>query len=254
MKRGLCFCLLPFAHDLSGKHGNRVVIAINHAFFQRDNTVVCNIDVLRATSAICTAFHNGAERLIPVVNIDEANRYKSKGYLVGAERGGKIVDGFDFGNSPFSFIGDQIKGKTIVFTTTNGTRAIASAQNAYKVVIASFLNLDAICNWLYEQNREIVLLCAGWRGQFNLEDTLLAGAIVEQLSKRSNSVELSDSAIAAQRLYSIAQNDMFKFLANSSHRNRLKNLNLEKDIEYCLTPNQTDVIPVLEGDSIVKLT
>ena len=188
-----------------------------------------------------------------MVNIDEARRYKSKGYIVGAERGGKIVDGFDFGNSPFSFIGDHIKGKTIVLTTTNGTRAIASAQNAYKVVIASFLNLDAICNWLYEQNREIVLLCAGWRDQFNLEDTLLAGAIVEHLSKRASSVELSDSAIAAQQLYLMAQNDIFDFLVNSSHRRRLRILNLEKDIKYCLTPNQTNVIPVLEGDSIVKL-
>ena len=222
--------------------------------YYQEGSIVAVIDVLRATSSICAAFHHGAERLIPVVNIDEANRYKAKGYFVGAERGGKIVDGFDFGNSPFCFIGDQIKGKTIVLTTTNGTRAIASAQNAYKVVIASFLNLDAICNWLYEQNREIVLLCAGWRDQFNLEDTLLAGAIVEELSKRSNSVELSDSAIAAQRLYLMAQNDIFDFLENSSHRNRLKKLNLEKDIEYCLTPNQTDVIPVLEGDSIVKLT
>ena len=176
-----------------------------------------------------------------------------KGYIVGAERGGKIVDGFDVGNSPFSFMGDHIKGKTIILTTTNGTHAIASAQNAYKVVIASFLNLDAICNWLYEQKREIVLLCAGWREQFNLEDTLLAGAIVAQLSKRSDFVELSDSAIAARQLYIIAQNDMFKFLVNSSHRRRLEKLNLEEDIKYCLTPNQTDVIPVLEGDSIVRI-
>ena len=221
--------------------------------YYSEGGVVAVIDVLRATSAICTAFHNGAERLIPVVNIDEARKYKSKGYIVGAERGGKIVDGFDVGNSPFSFMGDHIKGKTIVLTTTNGTQAIASAQNAYKVVIASFLNLDAVCNWLYEQNREIVLLCAGWNEQFNLEDTLLAGAIVEQLSKKSDFVELSDSANAAKQLYLIAQNDIFKFLVNSSHRRRLEKLNLEEDIKYCLTPNQTDVIPVLEGDSIVRI-
>lgn len=221
--------------------------------YYSEGSVVAVIDVLRATSAICTAFHNGAERLIPVVNIDEARKYKSKGYIVGAERGGKIVDGFDVGNSPFSFMGDHIKGKTIVLTTTNGTQAIAAAQDAYKVVIASFLNLDAVCNWLYEQNRDIVLLCAGWRDQFNLEDALLAGGIVEQLLKMSDSAELSDSANASRQLYLSAKNDMFEFLVNSSHRRRLEKLSLEKDIRYCLTPNQTDVIPVLEGDSIVKI-
>ncbi|MFH1319248.1 MAG: 2-phosphosulfolactate phosphatase [Bacteroidota bacterium] len=221
--------------------------------YANEDSIVAVIDVLRASSAICAALHNGAERVIPIVSVDEAKTYKKRGYIVGAERGGEIVEGFEFGNSPFSFMGECVKGKTIVLTTSNGTQAIAAAENTYKVVIASFLNLDAVCNWLSLQTREIVLLCAGWKKKFNLEDTLLAGAIVEQLLKKHDSSQLSDSAIAARHLYLIARNDLYGFLKNSSHSKRLRRLNIDKDIIYCLTPNQTNVIPVLDGHSLIKL-
>ena len=217
------------------------------------DSIVVAIDVLRATSTICTAFQNGARRLIPIDNIEEARKYKSEGFIVGAERGGEIVEGFDIGNSPFSFMGKEIEGKTVVFTTSNGTRAIAAARKAYKVVIASFLNFDAICNWLTRQNRDVILLCAGWKDKFNLEDTLLAGAITTELLQTHKNADINDSAIAAQHLYSLAKDDMYTFLGGSSHRKRLRRLDLEKDIKYCLTPNQTDVIPILTGDYLVNL-
>src|SRR5204863_8206178 len=115
------------------------------------DSVVVIIDILRATSAICTAFHYGAEKIIPVATIEEARTYQGKGYLTGAERDAIKVDGFDFGNSPYSYMADHVKGKTIVLTTTNGTQAIHAARNAYKVVIGSFLNLDALCKWLLKE-------------------------------------------------------------------------------------------------------
>ena len=218
-----------------------------------EESVVAVIDVLRATSAICTAIHHGAKQVIPVVNIEKAKEYLEGDYIVGAERDGEIVEGFKYGNSPFSYAGDHVKDKTIVLSTTNGTFAVAAAQKAHKVVIASFLNLDAVSEWLAVQNRRITLICAGWKNKFNLEDSLLAGAIVDQLIHKMENADLSDSALAAQRLYNLGKNDLMESLEDSSHRRRLKKLFIEKDVEYCLTLNQTTSIPILEAGNIIKL-
>ncbi len=221
--------------------------------YKDDENIVVIIDILRATSAICTAFEHGAEKMIPVATVEEARVYKDKGFLVGAERNAVQVEGFDFGNSPFSYMGDTVKGKTIVITTTNGTQAIHAARNAYKVVIGSFLNIDALCKWLIEENRNILLLCSGWKNKFNLEDALFAGAVTEELNERSDQLEFGDACIALQHLYELALKDPYKFLNHSSHKERLARLNLKKDIKYCLTPNQTKVIPVLQGDALVNM-
>ena len=221
--------------------------------FSNENTIVVVIDVLRATSAICTAFHHGVDRIIPVATVEEAAAYRSKGYIAAAERQGEMVEGFDLGNSPFSYMNEQIKGKTVILTTTNGTQAIEVSKKSSKVVIGSFLNLDALSQWLAGENKNILLLCSGWKNKFNLEDTLFAGAVTQQLSETGTFEIACDSAIAAQRLYELAKNDLYGFLEHSSHRNRLRKLNLDKDTRYCLTPNQTKAIPVLEGESLVLL-
>src|SRR5665213_1714030 len=140
--------------------------------YKDEESIVVIIDILRATSAICTAFEHGAEKVIPVATVEEARVYKEKGFLVGAERDAVQVEGFDFGNSPFSYMGDNVKGKTIVITTTNGTQAIHAARDAYKVVIGSFLNIDSLCKWLTDEKRSVLLLCSGWKNKFNLEDAL----------------------------------------------------------------------------------
>jgi len=208
------------------------------------------IDVFRATSAICTAFQHGVEKIIPVASIEEAADYKQKGYIVAAERQGEIVEGFDMGNSPFSYINPELKGKEIVLTTTNGTKAIERAKAADKIVIGSFLNLDSICNYLIEQNKNVVLLCAGWKDRFNLEDTLFAGAVVHSLKNHQVFTGLADSSLAANHLYSRAKGNLEGFLSNSSHRNRLAKLNLEKDIEYCLQENTMDLVPKFKGNAL----
>ena len=221
--------------------------------YEDSESIVVIIDILRATSAICTAFEHGAEKVIPVASIEEAREFKKQGYLVGAERNGVAVEGFDFGNSPYSYMGAQVKGKTIVITTTNGTQAIQTARNAYKVVIGSFLNIDALCNWLVEENRNILLLCSGWKNKFNLEDALFAGAVTEKISSISSNFKHGDGCLALKYLYQLAEQDPNKFLNHSSHKERLARLNLKKDIKYCLTPNQTKVIPILKGNALVKL-
>lgn len=215
--------------------------------------VIVVIDVLRATSAICTAFANGVSSIIPVATIDEARAYKEKGYLVGAERKGKIVDGFDFGNSPYSYMNNNLKGKEIVLSTTNGTKAIHLAKSAETVVIGAFTNLDALCAWLEKQDRNILCLCSGWENKFNLEDTICAGAISEYLINTGRYTSDEDSSIAAKYLYLSAKDNYLGYLKSSSHRRRLKHLNLNEDIKYCLTPNTCNVIPIYKDGKLINI-
>jgi len=210
------------------------------------NSIVVVIDILRATSSICVAFQNGANSLVPVSTVEESLSYKTKGFLIGAERHGQMLEGFDFGNSPFSYMDDKIKGANIALTTTNGTKAMNIAKDSYKVVAGSFLNLDALANWLVKENKNVICLCSGWKDTFNLEDTLFAGALTHQVLPHFEMSINRDSTIAAMHLYDLAKADIFSFLKNSSHRIRLSELHIEEDITYCLTPNQASVIPVLK--------
>jgi 2-phosphosulfolactate phosphatase len=222
--------------------------------YQWDFSIVVAIDVLRATSAICAALDNGVKGIIPVSTLEEAFDYKRKGYHVGAERNGEVVEGFEFGNSPFSFMEDRFKGKTLVLSTTNGTRAINIASKTHTVVAGSLINLDALIEWLIEQDDNVLLLCSGWKDKFNLEDTICAGAITEALLATNKFKSDEDSTISAMFLYQSARDNYFSFLKHSSHRRRLKRLNLNEDIKYCLTPNQTRVIPILRKGVLVKHT
>ena len=224
-----------------------------YEYFKNEYEIVVVIDVLRATSAICAAFDNGINSIIPVSTLEEALEYKSKGYLVGAERKGQIVEGFDFGNSPYSYMKEELRGKDVVLTTTNGTKALHIAREAETVVVGAFLNLDALCKWLEKQDKNILCLCSGWQDKFNLEDTICAGAICEHLISTGNFLSDEDSSIAAKYLYISAKDNYFGYLKSSSHRRRLKNLNLNEDIKYCLTPNQSQVIPILKDGKLVKI-
>lgn len=219
--------------------------------YSLENSIVVVIDIFRATSSICYGIANGAEAIIPVSTIDECLSYQGQGYSLAAERNGQIVDGFDFGNSPFSYTEDKVKGKTIVLTTTNGTKALKDSVEADEIIVGSFLNLSAVCNWLQEQTKDIILLCAGWKNEFCLEDTLFAGAVVERL--KGGQVYLNDSATAAEDLYQLAKNDLPAYLSKSSHGERLKKLNIEKDIAFCLQVDVIDAVPILKERGLVKM-
>jgi 2-phosphosulfolactate phosphatase len=215
--------------------------------------VVVIIDIFRATSSICYGIENGAEAIIPVAEVEECLAYKEKypDYLLAAERNGEVVKGFDFGNSPFSYTPQKVAGKTVVLTTTNGTQALYLSRKAKQIIIGSFLNLTPVCNWLKTTNENILLVCAGWKYNVNLEDTLFAGAVVEQL--KADGYELDDPAIAANDLYQLGKNDISLYLKKTSHSERLKQLGIEEDIAFCLNVDTTTAIPVLRDDRLVKL-
>lgn len=225
----------------------------NFPLFYNEKAIVVVVDILRATSAICTAFHHGVEKIIPVATVDEARVHLVNGHLAAAERNGEVVEGFTLGNSPFSYMGDDIKGKTLALTTTNGTLAIEVAKHSHKIVIGSFLNMEVLVKWLISEGKDVILLCAGWKNKFNIEDSMFAGAVVKKLLASDKFATTCDSAVASRYLYERAEGNLYDFLECSSHRRRLEKLKLEKDIRYCLTPDSAPVIPVLQGNCLVKI-
>ncbi|MEX2379998.1 MAG: 2-phosphosulfolactate phosphatase [Vicingaceae bacterium] len=225
--------------------------ALFPVYYTNKDCVVVVIDVFRATSAICTAFQHGVKRIIPVSSVDEAKEYQAKGMVAAAERHGEIVEGFDIGNSPFSYMNPALKGKEVVLTTTNGTKAIERAKAADHIIVGSFLNIDAVCRYLERMNKDVILLCAGWRDRYNMEDSLFAGAVINRLKHNPIFKGLADSSLAADHLYGLAKDDLKGFLENTSHRNRLARLNLEEDIAYCLQENTMDLVPIYRGNALM---
>lgn len=220
-------------------------------YFGAEGKIVVVIDIFRASSAICTAIAHGVKEIIPVKEIEEALEYRSRGYIAAAERKGEIVEGFDFGNSPFAFMDEKLKGQSVVLTTSNCTRAIHEAKDAFQVLIGSFINISALCEYLKSRTEDVLLLCAGWKNRYNLEDSLFAGAMVSRL--QNDFFIDCDSALASMHLYEQAQDDIAGYLRQSSHSRRLEHLHIEKDINYCLIPDQGDEIPIFNGNSVVAL-
>jgi 2-phosphosulfolactate phosphatase len=221
--------------------------------FDLDGKIAVIIDIFRATTSICYGIDNGAEAIIPVAEVEECIAYRDNGFthLLAAERNGEVVEGFDFGNSPFSYTAEKVGGKTVVLTTTNGTHALHHSRKAKRIVIGSFLNLTTLCNWLKTQPEDILLVCAGWKNNFNLEDTLFAGAVTHQLA--GHGYKPDDAAIAALDLYQLAKDDLNGYLKKTSHSERLKKLGIEADIAFCLNVDTTTAIPVLDGERLVRL-
>jgi len=236
VKKGIEVCFSPALYDK----------------FHNKESIVVIIDILRATSAICTAFMNGVKTIIPVETLEEAEYYKSKGYLVAAERDGIVKSFADFGNSPFNFSAEKVNGKEIVYSTTNGTRSIHMAKESYKIVIGSYLNIDALSDWLIKENRNIVLLCAGWKDKFNLEDTIFAGSLAEKLIFSGCFETNCDSAHAAIDLWSIAKKDLIGYIKKTAQRHRLKTNKLDDVIDFCHLSNLTKIIPIWHDIRLIR--
>lgn len=213
-----------------------------HLYDVTDKTVVV-VDILRATSCMVTAFAYGVECIMPFAELDEARVMNKQGYITSGERNGEKVEGFDKGNSPFEYM-EEIRGKKIAFTTTNGTQAISKSVKAKDVVIGAFLNLSAVVDYLIKSPNNILVVCAGWKGRVNLEDTLFAGAVVEKL--KSHVTIEDDSALIAQQMYVLAKADKVEYLKKASHIKRLNRLGIQEDIVYCLTEDKYDVVPRLK--------
>ena len=207
------------------------------------------IDILRATSTICAILNNGAKSVIPVVTTDDALALKSDQHLVAGERNGQKAEGFDFGNSPAEYSTEVVNGKHVVLTTTNGTKCIHASLEADEILVGSFYNLDAMCNYLQSIDRDIVLFCSGWKNRVNIEDTLYAGYIVEAL--KNSHVWISDEVEIALDLVQKSKENPIEYLRKASHAQRFLRLGNTEDLERCMQFNQHPVIPkYLDGQLI----
>lgn len=216
------------------------------------------IDVLRASTTIVHAFAAGALEIVPCLEVDEAREIARNSELptiLGGEREGLKIDGFDFGNSPQEYVPENVAGKRIVFTTTNGTRALLQCRLAKRVVIGAFVNCSTVCSSVGEEPA-IDLLCAGTKKEISCEDVLLAGAIVEQLQQtRGPHIVLNDQALLAVGAWrSIQDNRMepeglAKALAKSQGGRNLVAIGQQRDIEIAARTDQFEMVPELDRES-----
>ena len=222
--------------------------------YDTSGAVVVIIDVFRATSTVVAALHNGAKCVIPVASVAGCIELGNviPGSITAGERDGKVAEGLQYGNSPLEYPAGFVAGKTLILTTTNGTRLLHMVKGASAIVIGSFLNLEALCSYLVASGKNVLLACASWKDRVNMEDTLFAGAVVAQTSDRF--AINCDSARIARQLYMLSlQDGLQEFLKDSSHYKRLSNFGLEADMAYCLTPDIHPVVPILLGKEIVSL-
>lgn len=225
-----------------------VVISANHINeeYLKDKIVVV-IDILRATSVITTAINNGAREVIPILTVEEAFRKKEElsaigvEALLGGERNALKIDGFDFTNSPLEYTKEKVNGKTIILTTTNGTRAINLSKKAKKILIGSMLNAQALVDELKNEKEDIIFVNSGTNGEFSMDDYICSGYMISLLSKEI-SCNLSDISRMAKLIYEDNSN-IIDFIKEAKHYNILKSLNLEKDLYYCIKKDIIRIVP-----------
>lgn len=220
------------------------------------SSIVVIIDVLRATSTIATALKNGAKSIIPVDSVAECIRIgKQIEAITAGERDGQIAEGLQYGNSPFEYPVEFIKDKTLVLTTTNGTRLLHMAleKGAKEIITGSFANHDAVCTHLIKKQLPVILTCAAWKDRVNVEDTLFAGAVIHAIKEHFNIN--CDASKIAETLYLDARSDLFGYMKekNASHFQRLSGYGLDADIQHCLEFNTANILPVYkEGKLMVS--
>jgi 2-phosphosulfolactate phosphatase len=216
------------------------------------NSVVVIIDVFRATSTIATALYNGAAKVIPVATVEKCIELgKGIGCITAGERDGKVVEGLQYGNSPAEYHREFIEGKTLVITTTNGTKLLhmALANGASEVITGSFVNIDAVCDHIMQQDKNVILGCSGWKDRFNLEDTMFAGAVVNRV--RNNFQVHCDSSLMSEAMYDLHRHDMKTFIRQTTHWHRLAAYGADKDLEFCVTENAANILPVYKDDALI---
>lgn len=218
------------------------------------NKSVVIIDVLRASSTIVTALDNGARAIIPVADMGEASKIAqnvdSENYLLCGEKDGVQIDGYDLGNSPREYVRDIVQGKRLIFNTTNGTKAIKKSVGAFNTYIASFLNVTAVVNILKNEQKDIILVCAGWKGRLAFEDTLLAGKIIHMLNNGNLTDDSTDGVRVAHGLFEMYGDDIPAIMRKSNHAARLKDIIGTEDVDYCSQIDITDIVPILKEGMI----
>ena len=222
--------------------------------YDASNAVVVIIDVLRATSTIATALYNGARYVIPVDSVAKCIELgRQINCVTAGERDGQIAEGLSYGNSPFEYSTEFIGGKILVLTTTNGTKLLHMAlyKGAKDIITGSFCNLSAVCDYLKTHQSQTILACAAWKDKINIEDLLFAGAVIHRV-KNEFTIDCDSSGIA-ETVYLEARDDLYGYMKDkqASHYKRLTNFGLEKDIRYCLTPDQANILLFYENGKLV---
>ena len=222
--------------------------------YDLNNSIIVIIDVLRATSTIAAALYNGAKCVIPVDSVGRCIELgKQIDGVTAGERDGKIAEGLEHGNSPFEYPREFIEGKTLVLTTTNGTRLlhIALEKGAKEIITGAFSNLSSVCSYLINMKKNVILGCAAWKDRVNMEDALFAGAVISKVKKHFD--VNCDSSHIAESMYEKGKKDLFGFLKknNASHYHRLMKFGLEKDIRYCLEADQANILPIYSDGKLI---
>jgi len=226
--------------------------------FDLNNTIIVVIDIIRASSTICTVLEYGVVKLKTVAEIDEAKALKANGYIIAGERDGVKLEGFDYDNSPISLMDRKLEGKKVGLTTTNGTKTISKITEKLlqcvdsELIIGAFVNYSVLEKYLLSQNKNILLVCSGWKNNLSIEDTIFAGKLIYELAKFKNYNHQSDSANHTKLIYENSEKNLFNFIMDYSMRFKDKIKFLADDIRYCLKYDVTSVIPVYKDGVFVK--
>jgi 2-phosphosulfolactate phosphatase len=224
--------------------------ALLHLYDIKESIVVI-IDVFRATSTIAAMLHNGAKEIIPTDSVSRCIEIGNAipGSITAGERDGKVAEGLQHGNSPLEYPEAFVNNKTVILTTTNGTRLLYMCKDAEQIITGSFLNLKAVCDYVSMQNKNVLLACASWKDRYNLEDSLFAGAVVDAVG---DLFEMNcDSARASKHLYNTAKGNLYEFIQDSSHFLRLSKFGLQEDMRYCMQLNLHNVLPIFRNEKLV---
>ncbi len=219
-----------------------------------DNRYVVVIDVLRASSVMVTALANGANAFIPVSTVDEARQkavmYHEEEILLCGERDTKTIDGFHLGNSPQAYTQDKVAGKTLIFTTSNGTRALNRLKEAAEVFIGSFLNMEALVNRFLRLDN-VVLVCSGTNNNFSMDDAMCAAFFMDEIMKKK-AVMLSDLSITLLKAFQKERGDLHLLLKDCYHLNLLKRNGFGDDVDYCLQKSISNIVPEMKNGRIIR--
>lgn len=215
------------------------------------------IDVLRASTTIATALYNGAKEFIPVPTVEAAMKIvgdrSGEVTLLGGERNGNMIEGFHLGNSPLEYTEERVKGRSIVFTSTNGSQALAKARYAKEVLVCAFVNISAVVRELREARGDLTILCSGREGDFSMEDAVCAGMVLAKLlDTNTESITYGDAGAASLLLYKSQKRSLVGMLAKSEHGTYLKEIGYGNDVKFCAGIDTMPVVPALTGN-VLKL-
>ncbi|MBS4028126.1 MAG: 2-phosphosulfolactate phosphatase [Ignavibacteriales bacterium] len=214
--------------------------------------IVVVVDVLRASTSIATAIYNGAREVVPVLSVAEAGKIAINtggSVVLGGERNGVKIEGFHVGNSPREYTEEIVKGKTVVFSSTNGAVALVKTKFAKYSLIGSFANVSLVADFLLQQNQDFMIICAGKQHAFCIEDTVCAGMIIRKVADAAP-IEPTDAAVASLALYENFGHSILEMLQSSEHGLFLQEIGFGNDLEVCAAVDSLPVLPVYANNAI----